>query len=141
VDAYAFRVHGNPCKRGDETLVEKTVQKSTGKTIQAKASELHGKTVSQGYVGKLVKIISVGECPKCHDIIVRGYPIDTAVCTCESAIEVALEPALVLPSRSYARLSKLAKMANVTVEKLVQVLLDTYIDELYAKGLVNLVKK
>jgi hypothetical protein len=88
-----------------------------------------------------VKIVSVGECPKCHKIIVRGYPIDTAVCVCESAVEVALEPALVLPSRSYARLSKLAGLANVTVERLVEVLLDIYIKELYQKGLLKLAKE
>jgi hypothetical protein len=87
-----------------------------------------------------VKIVSVGECMKCQKEFVRPYPCDVAVCTCDSAIEVALEPALILPSRDYARLSKLAKMADVSVQKLFETLLDVYIDELYAKGLVNIAK-
>jgi hypothetical protein len=88
-----------------------------------------------------VKIISVGECPKCGKRLIRAYPIDTAVCTCDSAIEVPLDLAFVVSKRVYVRLSNIAKMANVTVERLVEVLLDTYIDELYQKGLLNLVKK
>lgn len=88
-----------------------------------------------------VKIVSVGECPKCHKIIVRGYPIDTAVCTCESTIEVALEPAIVVSKGYYLQLENLANRAGVSVQKLVETLLNTTLNELYQKGLVNLVKK
>jgi len=88
-----------------------------------------------------VRIVSVGECPKCHKIVVRSYPIDMGICRCESVVQVALEPAIVVSKKRYLWLENLANQANVTVDRLVEVLLDTYIDELYQKGLVNLVKK
>ena len=87
------------------------------------------------------KIISVGVCPKCGKEFVRPYPCDIAICRCESVIEVPLEPAMVVDGKSYARLDRIAKSANVSTEKVVKVLLDTAIEELEEKGLINLCKE
>jgi len=48
---------------------------------------------------------------------------------------------MVVDGKSYARLDRIAKSANVSTEKVVKVLLDTAIEELEQKGLLNLVKK
>ena len=86
------------------------------------------------------KIVSVGVCPRCDKQIVRPYPCDTAVCTCESVTPIKLEPALVIDKKSYAKLSNIAKFADVSVERVLEVLLETYIEKLEEKGLLNLVK-
>ena len=86
------------------------------------------------------KIISVGVCPKCGKEFVRPYPCDIAICRCESVIEVPLEPAMVVDSKSYALLDTIAKTANVSVERVLEVLLETYIEKLEEKGLINLCK-
>jgi len=51
-----------------------------------------------------------------------------------------LEPALVIDKKSYAKLSNIAKFADVSVERVLEVLLETYIEKLEEKGLLNLVK-
>ena len=87
------------------------------------------------------KIVSVGICRKCGEQIIRPYPCDVAVCTCESATLVKLEPAMVVDGKSYAKLSNLAKFANVSVERVLEVLLEVYIEKLEEKGLINLCKE
>lgn len=42
----------------------------------------------------MAKFVMVGKCPKCKKQIIRGDLINTAVCTCESVVEVKLSPAI-----------------------------------------------
>ena len=87
------------------------------------------------------RIVSIGVCPRCGEQIVRPYPCNVAVCTCESATPIKLEPAMVVDGKSYAKISRIAKLADVSVDRVLEVLLETYIEELEEKGLLNLVKK
>ena len=114
-----------------EKLVLKKHQKGTGKN-----SDSDGKGLSN----KHVKIVSVGECPECHKEFVRPYECTHATCNCKSATLIPLEPAIVVSKRRYVYLENFAKQAGVSVDRLVEVFLDTYIEELHEKGLLNLVK-
>jgi len=87
------------------------------------------------------KIVSVGICPNCKKEFIRPYECNYAVCDCESVRLIPLEPAMVIDKKSYAKLSNLAKFANVSVERVLEVLLDTYIEKLEEKGLLNLCKE
>ena len=87
------------------------------------------------------KIVSVGVCRKCGEQIIRSYPCNVAVCTCESVTQIALEPAMIVDSKSYAKLSRIAKMADVSIERLLEVLLEVSMKKLEQKGLINLAQK
>jgi len=47
---------------------------------------------------------------------------------------------MVVDGKSYAKISRIAKLADVSVDRVLEVLLETYIEELEEKGLLNLVK-
>ena len=123
-------------------MVERTsqIKKDVNQKIKTSVKPT-GKVLKNSKELTKEKIVSVGICRKCGEQIIRPYPCDVAVCTCESATLVKLEPAMVVDGKSYARLDRIAKSANVSTEKVVKVLLDTAIEELEQKGLLNLVKK
>ena len=122
----------------EKIILQKTKPKNDLKNKSVKPT---GKVLKNSKELPREKIVSVGICRKCGEQIIRPYPCDTAVCTCESATLIKLEPAMVVDSKSYAKLSRIAKIADVSVERLVQVLLETYIEKLYEKGLINLAQK
>jgi len=66
----------------------------------------------------------VGTCPRCGKEFMRPAECDTAACDCESAVEVPLKPALIFPLRVYKRLQKAAEAAGVTIEGLVNAILE-----------------
>ena len=86
-------------------------------------------------------IVSVGVYPACGREFVRPYECTHAACDCESARLIPLELAMVIDKKSYAKLSNLAKFANVSVQRVLEVLLETYIEKLEEKGLINLCKE
>jgi len=89
-----------------------------------------------------VKIVKIGQCDKCGKVLVRPFEASHGVCDDHNAPTVVqLEPVIVVAKDYYVRLIALANQANVNLEKLVDVLSNTSYEELYAKGLVNLVKK
>ena len=89
-----------------------------------------------------VKIVKIGQCDKCGQVIVRPFETSHGVCNKHNAPTIIqLEPVIVVAKDYYVRLIALANQANVNLEKLVDVLSNTSYEELYAKGLVNLVKK
>ena len=73
-----------------------------------------------------VKLVMIGECPRCGKEHTRKPPIDAAACLCKNpdAVLVPLSPALLLPARIYAKFSRLSQLAGVSVEKLVNALLE-----------------
>ena len=85
-------------------------------------------------------IVSVGICPNCKKEFIRPYECNYAVCDCESVRLIPLEPAMIVDSKSYAKLSQLAKFANVSIEKVLEVLVEVTEQKLMEKGLLNLVK-
>jgi len=122
----------------EKTILQKTKTKNDLKNKSVKPT---GKVLKNSKDLPREKIVSVGICRKCGEQIIRPYPCDVAVCTCESTVEVSLEPAMVVDGKSYAKLSNLAKFAGVSVKKVLEVLLKTYIEKLEKEGLINLVQK
>jgi len=116
----------------------KIIRTNTDASI--KRNVAHGIGNSQKSRRNTVKIVSVGECKKCGRQIIRHYPCDVAICTCESVVKVKLEPAMLLDDKSYAKLSNLAKFAGVSIEKVLEVLVEVTEQKLMEKGLLNLVK-
>jgi len=89
-----------------------------------------------------VKIVKIGQCDKCGQIIIRPYECSEGVCKNHNEpMVIHLEPVLVVAKDYYLRLISLADQAGVSLEKLVDVLLKTTYEQLYAKGLLKLVKK
>ena len=71
------------------------------------------------------KLLMVGRCPSCGAEVTRKYPIDITVCTCKNpdVVLVPLKPVINLSNREYAKFSKIAELAGVSVEALVNRLL------------------
>jgi hypothetical protein len=71
------------------------------------------------------KIVMFGTCPNCGKEYQRKLPADAAACTCGNpdAVLVPLVPVLDLPSTLYKSYSKIAELAGVSVEQLVNELL------------------
>ena len=111
----------------DVNQKRKTSVKATGKVLKNSK--------------ELTKIVSVGVCPACGKEFVRPYECTHCTCDCESVRLIPLEPAMIVDGKSYAKLSNLAKFAGVSVEKVFEVLMETYIEKLEEKGLINLVKE
>jgi lambda repressor-like predicted transcriptional regulator len=104
--------------------------------IPAKSGESLGLEASRNLKAKSLQIVSVGMCPKCHKLIVRPEPCNFAVCDCESVIEVALHPAIILHSnlrRRFNAVAKLVKREGISEEKLLNILLDTALKDYKAK--------
>jgi hypothetical protein len=74
-----------------------------------------------------VKIVMLGQCPRCGKEYTRKPPIDATVCMCQNpdAVLVPLTPALLLPKRAYAKFSSLAELTEVDVD----VLVNTFLEE------------
>jgi len=75
----------------------------------------------------------VGECPRCGREFVRPPECDVAACDCESAREVPLHPVLILPTRIYNQFQKIADRAGVTIDALINRILELGIEKI--KGL------
>ena len=119
----------------EKTILQKTKTKNDLKNKSVKPT---GKVLKNSK--ELTKIVSVGVCPACGREFVRPYECTHAVCDCESATLIKLEPAMVVDGKSYAKISRIAKLADVSVDRVLEILLETYIEELEEKGLLNLVK-
>lgn len=113
----------------EKTTAEKRVKNAT------ENSEPHGKTVLTDLEKQLWKIkwVAVGECPKCDKELVRECEVDTAVCTCASAVAVDLTLAAVLPAKLERYFDGLAKQIGCTV--------DDVFNKLFEVGLANLEKR
>jgi hypothetical protein len=86
-----------------------------------------------------VKIVKIGQCDKCGQVIIRPFECSHGVCDKHNApTTVHLEPVIVVAKDYYLRLIALANQANVSLEKLVDVLSNMTYEELYANGLLNL---
>ena len=123
-------------------MVERTsqIKKDVNQKIKTSVKPT-GKVLKNSKELRKEKIVAVGVCPTCGKEFIRPYECTYAACDCESVRLIPLEAAMVIDSKSYAKLSNLAKFAGVSVQKVVNVLLDTAIEELEQKGLLNLVKK
>lgn len=76
-----------------------------------------------------VKLVAVGACEKCGREFVRPFPCDAAVCNCESATLVPLETVLVMPESLYKKYEQIASLAEVSVEDLVNAVLEVGLKE------------
>ena len=78
-----------------------------------------------------LKYVSYGICPKCGQPIIRNFEINIGVCTCQSAVEVALKPTILFRtnSRLYRKLEKIAKVIGVSVEDLVTKIYELALDD------------
>ena len=70
-----------------------------------------------------------GTCEKCGKEILRPYPADTAFCQCESVTIVPLELAVVLPESLYKKYERIASLAQIDTEALIQKVLEIGIKE------------
>lgn len=66
----------------------------------------------------------IGICTNCGREFVRPLECTHAACDCESAILVPLYPALILPPRMRRRFEKIADQANVSLERLINAVLE-----------------
>jgi hypothetical protein len=76
-----------------------------------------------------VRYVAVGVCPSCRKEFVRPPSCSHAICDCSSIIEVPLHPALILPERLYAKIKHVTDLAEVTVEALVNKMLEVAVKE------------
>jgi hypothetical protein len=72
------------------------------------------------------KLVMIGQCPECSKKYVRVPIVDAAACTCGNpdAVLVPLEPALILSASLYKRYAKIAELTGVSVEQLINALLE-----------------
>jgi hypothetical protein len=68
-----------------------------------------------------IRYIAVGECPRCRTQFVRPPECTAAVCDCQNPNPtlIPLAPALLLPTSIYKRYAKIAQLAGVPLEKLI----------------------
>lgn len=71
-----------------------------------------------------VKYVAVGVCERCGKEFVRDPLCTHAACDCQSVTAVPLHPAVILPSRLHKQLSCIAELAGVSVEALVNKMLE-----------------
>jgi hypothetical protein len=73
----------------------------------------------------MAKLKMVGTCPECGAIIVSRYPFMLGECFCKGnpAIEVPLEPALILAPRHLKQIEKVSKNSGIPVPQLTDALL------------------
>jgi len=72
----------------------------------------------------------VGECSNCGREFVRPPECDVAACDCASAIEVPLHPVLSLPPRIFNKFKKVADRAGVSMDLLVNKVLELGLEKL-----------
>ena len=77
-----------------------------------------------------IRYLMVGECERCGREFVRPAPCDIAVCDCESAREIPLQPVLILPTRMYNKFRKVADRAGVSIDLLVNKVLELGVKKL-----------
>lgn len=77
------------------------------------------------------RYVAYGVCPKCGQPLVRNLECTIGVCTCESAIKVALKPCLLfrINSRLYKKIEKTSKMLHVEVEEFVNRVYETALND------------
>jgi hypothetical protein len=77
-------------------------------------------------MGKKVRLVMFGQCPNCGAEFVRKSPCDTAVCDCQNPnpTVIPLSPVLLLPAFIYKHYAKIAELAEVSVERLVNAVLE-----------------
>ena len=69
------------------------------------------------------RYVAYGRCPKCGAEMIRPPEVTTAVCDCQSVVEVPLRPAILFrPSRLLGKLERLCP-ANVSLERFVNALM------------------
>jgi hypothetical protein len=73
-----------------------------------------------------IKYKAVGECPRCHRQLVRSAECTVAVCSCGNPdpVTVLLSHAVLLPASIYKKWAKIAQLAGVPLDKLVNAVLD-----------------
>ena len=76
-----------------------------------------------------IKYVAVGKCERCGREFVRPPACTDAVCGCQSATPVPLHPALILPVKLHKRLKRIAGLAHISVEVLVNKLLEVAAEE------------
>lgn len=76
----------------------------------------------------------IGTCERCGKEFVRQPPCDTAVCTCESAHEVPLHPAVILPVRMRRKLQKIGDLTNASMEQVLDAALRVGLEEIRGKN-------
>jgi len=70
-----------------------------------------------------------GTCEKCGKEILRPYPADAAVCKCESTTLVDLTLVMVVPKNIYRKYRKIAEIAQVDTEQLINKVLEVGLKE------------
>jgi hypothetical protein len=83
-----------------------------------------------------VRFVMIGTCPNCGEEFIRKPPVDAAVCLCTvkaaekqglnplpEPIVIPLKPAIALSNREYAKFSRIAELASVSIEQLINGLL------------------
>jgi len=70
---------------------------------------------------KKIRYVAYGVCPSCGKQIIRPYDCTIGVCTCSSAVEVPLKPALLLPIKSmlFQKINLIFTEFDIPREKLV----------------------
>jgi hypothetical protein len=73
-----------------------------------------------------IRYVAVGECPRCHQQFIRPPECTAAVCDClnPNPTVIPLSPALLLPASIYKRYAEIAELAEVSVEVLVNAVLE-----------------
>lgn len=71
-----------------------------------------------------VRYVAVGVCERCGKEFVRDPLCTHAACDCQSVTAVPLHPAVILPDELHKQLSRIADLAGVSVEVLVNKLLE-----------------
>jgi len=88
------------------------------------------------------RYVAFGVCPKCGKQMIRNAECTVAVCTCSSAIEVPLKPAMLFRTnaRLYKKLEKIAGMLHIGTEEFVVKVYETALDneEFMVKALKEL---
>jgi hypothetical protein len=102
-------------------LVEKQIQVKQAKRME---SIIQADRLEECGTGASKKSgVKLGRCPECGKILVRfSEEIDTAICTCSSAVEVPLT--LSIPRRKYEEAKQLAKESGWSLQKLLDGLME-----------------
>ena len=87
-----------------------------------------------------IRYLMVGECERCGREFVRPAPCDIAVCDCESAREIPLQPVLILPTRMYNKFRKVADRAGVSIDLLVNKVLELGFEKLKSVSVEGVLK-
>jgi len=87
---------------------------------------------------KKVRLIAIGTCPKCQAEIIRPSECTDGFCTCSNPYTlVPLKPTLIVPEKLLELYEKIAELAGVSVEELVNKVLEAGIEEWMKKHVVT----